>query len=101
VGLRTIAIPAASEIHLKWRGREIDANSMMVVPKGAELASVSGCDFRVDSCSFPEELLETVCETLGVGSIDQLCGGAEEVRISPMAATTLRQELSGFFLVRW
>ncbi|TWT85024.1 transcriptional regulator EutR [Planctomycetes bacterium CA13] len=97
VGMRTIAIPAGSRIHLKWRGREIDANSIMVFPKGAELASVSGPDFHVYTCSFPEVLLAATCETLGVGSLDQLCGGAEAVRISSMAATTLRQELSGIF----
>ena len=96
-GMRTIAISAETELQLKWRGRQVDGNCMMVFPRGAGLSSVSGPDFHVYTCSFPEELLGAVSESLEIGSVDQLCGSAEAIKISPHEAAALRSELLEIF----
>ena len=96
-GMRTIAIPARKDIRLKWRGCHIDGDSMMVFPRGSELSSVSGPDFHVYTCSFPEELLGQVSETLGIGTLDRLCSGSGAIKIPPQHAAALRYSLHDVF----
>ena len=46
-GMRTVAIPAKPDLRIRWRGKSIDGQSLMVFPDGAEFSSVSGSDFHV------------------------------------------------------
>ena len=65
--LRTIAVPATPDLQLVWRGKQIDGNSLMLFPRGGEFASVSRPDFHVYTCSFPEPILDSVCQSLQLG----------------------------------
>lgn len=89
-GLRTVAIPAKPNLRLQWRGKSIDGQSLMVFPLGSELSSVSGSDFHVYTCSFPEELLSQVGETLKIGGLDDVGGEAEAIRIGSSAMVKLQ-----------
>jgi AraC-like DNA-binding protein len=93
-GLRTVGIPARRDLRLKWRGKLVDGESLMLFPLGSELSSVSGPDFHVYTCSFPVELLSAVGETLKVGCIDELSGGADAIRVNAKAVDHLRSCLS-------
>lgn len=90
-GLRTIAIPANPNLQFEWRGKTVDGQSLMVFPRDSELASVSGPDFHVYTCSLPEELLAAVGEELQTGDIDQVCAGMEAIRVNPTAMNGLRK----------
>jgi AraC-like DNA-binding protein len=89
-GTRTIAIPANRDLQLEWRGKRIDGSSLMIFPRGSELSSVSGPDFHVYTCSFPEELLAAAGETLELGWLDEVSGGADAIRAEPVALRELR-----------
>lgn len=89
-GMRTIAVPAGPNLRLQWRGKSIDGQSLMVFPKGAELSSVSGSDFHVYTCSFPNELLSLVGENLKAGDIDEVGGGLDAIRVESSAIEELR-----------
>ena len=90
VGMRTVAVPANPDLRLQWRGKLIDGQSLMVFPLGSELSSVSGPDFHVYTCSFPEELLSRVGETLKVGGVDEIGSGVEALRVGSSAMTKLQ-----------
>ena len=89
-GMRTVAVPANTDLRLKWRGKLIDGQSLMVFPLGSELSSVSGPDFHVYTCSFPEELLSSVGEALKIGGIDEVSGGVEAIRVGSSAIMKLQ-----------
>lgn len=93
-GMRTVAVPACREMRLEWRGKTVDSESLMVFPIGAELSSVSGSDFHVYTCSFPEELLSAAGEALEVGDFDELSSGVEAIRVGAAAIDNLRRCLS-------
>jgi AraC-like DNA-binding protein len=88
--MRTIAVPASPDLRLQWRGKSIDGQSLMVFPIGAELSSVSGPDFHIYTCSFPEDLLSCVGENLKVGDIDEVTGGIDAIRVESSAIEELR-----------
>ncbi|TWU13389.1 transcriptional regulator EutR [Symmachiella macrocystis] len=93
-GMRTVAVPACPEMRLEWRGKEVDSESLMLFPIGAELSSVSGPDFHVYTCSFPDQLLSVVGEALEVGSFDELSAGVDAIRVGAAAIDNLRRCLS-------
>ena len=66
----------------------------MLFPLGSELSSVSGCDFHIYTCSFPDELLSIVGEAAGVGGVDDLSGGVDAVRVGAAAIDKIRRCLS-------
>lgn len=90
VGMRTIAVPASPDLRLKWRGKLIDGQSLMVFPLGSELSSVSGPDFHVYTCSFPEELLSSAGEALEIGDVDEVSCGAEAISVGSSAIKKLQ-----------
>ena len=91
VGLRTVAVPANPDFRCEWRGHSIDGQSLMIFPRGSELSSISAPGFHAYACSFPEELLSAVGESLEVGGMDELCGGAEAIRIEAATASKLSE----------
>lgn len=93
LGMRTVAIAAFPGLRFNWRGKLIDGQSVMVFPRGAELSSVSGPDFQIYTCSFPEELLSSVGEVLQLGDMEAVCGGVEAIRIGTSAMSRLRHGL--------
>ena len=90
-GKRTIAVPVDRATRFVWRGKAINGESLMLFPRGAELASVSGPDFHVYTCSFPEPLLDTACEMFGVGKLDSLANNADALRCSSAALDSVRR----------
>ena len=88
--LRTIAVPATPDLQLVWRGKQIDGNSLMLFPLDGELASVSRPGFHVYTCSFPERILDSVCESLQLGPSSNLCNAVEAIACDPMQMRTLR-----------
>jgi AraC-like DNA-binding protein len=93
-GMRTVAIPAHRDLRLEWRGKFVDGDSLMLFPLESELSSVSGPDFHVYTCSFPDELLSLLGEELEVGCIDDLAAGADAILVDPKAIDRLRTCLS-------
>ena len=93
LGMRTIAIPANRDLRLQWRGKSIDGQSLMVFPEGAEFSSVSGSDFHVYTCSFPNELISTIGESLKVGDLDNVGDGIDAFRVERSAVERLRRRL--------
>lgn len=95
LGMRTVAVPACPSIRFKWRGHQIDGQSLMVFPRDGELSSVSRPDFHVYTCSFPEALLGPLGETFGVGDPSKAFGDAEAVRVEPSVMESVRRSLRG------
>lgn len=93
LGMRTIGVPAHPNLRLTWRGQSIDGECVLVFPRGSELSSVSGPDFHIYTCSFPEEMLSAVGDALTVGDIDAVCSGREAIRIGPSAMESMRGRL--------
>jgi AraC family ethanolamine operon transcriptional activator len=93
-GMRTIGIPARRDLSFEWRGKLVDGESLMLFPLGSELSSVSGPDFHVYTCSFPVEFLSGIGETLKLGGIDELSGGADAVRVDTTAVDHVRSCLA-------
>jgi AraC-like DNA-binding protein len=94
VGMRTIAVPARRDLRLEWRGKLVDGDSLMVFPRGSELSSVSGPEFHVYTCSFPDELLSGVGDSFGAGDVDDLLTGIDAIRVGAAAVGNLRRYLS-------
>jgi AraC family ethanolamine operon transcriptional activator len=92
--LRTIAVPATPNLQLVWRGKQIDGNSLMLFPRGGELASVSQPDFHVYTCSFPETVLDAACDSLQLGSCSELCSPVEAIACDPVRMRALRSCLA-------
>lgn len=90
-GLRTIGVPANPTTRFRWRGKPVTGNEIVVFPRGAELESVSNTDFHVYTCSFSEDLLAEVAHSIGVGSLDELCGPIEVFRCKPGELDSLRR----------
>ena len=88
--MRTIAILANPDFQLRWRGKLIDGQSLMVFPDGAEFSSVSGAGFHVYTCSFPKEMLSTVGESMKVGDVDEVVDGIDAFRVEQSAVEKLR-----------
>lgn len=95
VGMRTIAVPACPDMQLEWRGKAVDGTCLMVFPKGAELASISGPDFHVYTCTMPESLLAAAGDALAIGGITDVAGAAEAIPVATTAVQRLRNLLSG------
>lgn len=92
-GLRTIAIPATPHQRLKWRGSEVSGSDLMIFPPGAELDSVSDERFHVYTCSFPEELLASICDQSRIAQLTTLQNGREVIRCSQKSVSLMQQLL--------
>ncbi len=94
IGLRTIAVPAKQNVHFLWRGKQVSGNDLMIFPRGAELAATSNSEFHVYTCSFPEELLATTSDAIGLVELDDLRKGATVMRCEASAIESVRKCLS-------
>lgn len=92
--LRTIAVPAAADVQFIWRGHQIDGNSLMLFPRGGELASVSRPDFHVYTCSFPEPILDAIGESLQLGAFRNICKDVEAITCDARQMQALRNTLA-------
>lgn len=92
-GFRTICVPATADVQFIWRGKRINGNQLIIFPYGSELSSVSNPDFHIYTCSFSEDLLAGVFNTLYVDGIDDLCQKSEVFHCSPEAMELVRQSL--------
>lgn len=92
-GMRTIAVPGNPDTGFVWRNQQIDGNSLMLFPPGAELSSVSGPDFHVYTCSFPEHLLAAAGEEFDMDGGSDPSRTMEAVQCRPETMTALRRRL--------
>ena len=90
-GLRTIVVPAKRNVHFSWRGQQVSGNDLMIFPRGAELAATSNLDFHVYTCSFPEELLATISDAIGLVAVDDLREDASVMRCRASAMESVRK----------
>jgi AraC-like DNA-binding protein len=65
-GTWTFAVPEEGLRRLWWRGRDVDAGSVLVFPVGGELRSFSGPDFEIHTISVSQEAVARSCERLGL-----------------------------------
>ena len=89
--LRTIGVPARRNVRFSWRGQKVYGQDLVIFPRGADLTSVSGPDFHVYTCSFPEDLLAKMADSLGAGELDDLRGDASVVRCVDSAISSVRR----------
>jgi AraC family ethanolamine operon transcriptional activator len=61
-GCLTFGVPEARMRRLWWRGRDVDAGTVLVFPVGCELSSFSGPDFEIHTISLTGEGVAGVCE---------------------------------------
>lgn len=92
-GMRTIAVPGSAGIDWKWRGVHVDGQSLMIFPRGAELDATSDSRFHVFTCSFPESLLASAAEALGIEGFESLAGGHDVVKATATHMAKLRHTL--------
>ena len=91
--MRTIGVPASRGVGFSWRGQRVTSQDVVVFPLGADLSSVSTPDFHVYTCSFPEELLAGVSESLSAGGLDELRRDATVLRCPAPALESVRRRL--------
>lgn len=61
-GKLTFGVLGKGVRHLWWRGRDVDAGTVLVFPIGGELRSFSGPDFEVYTISVGEDCVASLCE---------------------------------------
>jgi AraC-like DNA-binding protein len=61
-GCLTFAVPEKRLRRLWWRGRDVDAATVLVFPLGCELSSLSGPDFEIHTISLSWDTVTGVCE---------------------------------------
>ena len=93
-GLRTIAIPASKNVKFAWQGIPVTDQDLVIFPCGSELDATSNPDFHVYTCSFTEELLANISESLDIGELDDLHQSANVIRCRVSAIDSLRKCLS-------
>ena len=91
--LRSIAIPANSDLSLFWRGYHVSGNDLMIFPPSGELESISEEDFEVYILSIPEDYLAEISQILGLSNWRRLLNGAEVVTCQKKHINTLRTAL--------
>ena len=89
-GLRTIVVPSNPKVEFVWRGNRVSGDDLMIFPTGAELEATSNLDFHVYTCSFPEELLASICDAANLPQLDALRGDASVMRCRSDAIESVR-----------
>ena len=84
-GLRTVVVPAVSDLEFEWRGAPVNGNSLMIFRNGSELEAVSRSNLHVFTCSFRESLLANVAHSLGVRDLDELNGEVVQCQTTNMS----------------
>ena len=92
-GMRTLVVPGDARVKFQWRGSRIDGNSLMIFPRGAELAALSDRGFHVYTCSFPETLLGELAGSLEVPSLGPRRPSADVVKCDGKRIASLRNLL--------
>ena len=90
-GLLTVAIPAAGDIDLVWRGRTISRDSVLVHQPSSELESISGADFDIFLVSVSMDSLEQAFERLGKTDSRRLVARLEIAQVEPLVLERLRR----------
>lgn len=90
-GFRTFGIPAQGRVHLRWRGRECDGDSLMLFPRGGELDSVSEAGFQVYTLSVSEAALQQATQRRELPGIDDLFGESRLITPPTHVLSSLRR----------
>ena len=94
-GFRTFSIPGSDILDLRWRGKDVSSDELLLFPKADALDSVSNPGFHVFAFSVSENSLEKAAERRGVDSVDSLFPGSEVVRPNRDAMLGLRSKALG------
>ena len=92
-GMRSFVVPAGTNVHFKWRGKDIGANDLLAFPRNGELYAISNSAFHVYTISLPEELLEAAARAADVPRFCEILR-RERVSCSPAILNPIRQRLS-------
>ncbi|MGI9243449.1 MAG: helix-turn-helix domain-containing protein [Verrucomicrobiales bacterium] len=89
-GYRTFGIPASGNLSMRWRGKDLCSENLMLFPTGAELDCVSDPGFNAIGLSISEPTLEEAAERRGVASVDELFPDGDTVWCAPAPRRRLR-----------
>jgi AraC family ethanolamine operon transcriptional activator len=71
-GYRTFGFAASQNLELRWRGKTVGPDSLMLFPPGCELESISRPGFHVFAFSVLERVLEANAARRGFDSVEDL-----------------------------
>ncbi|MCF6312530.1 MAG: helix-turn-helix domain-containing protein [Verrucomicrobiales bacterium] len=71
-GFRTFGIPADRALNLRWRGKPVGSDNLLLFPRGDQLDSVSNPGFHVFAFSVSEQRLTQSVDRRGLSSINEL-----------------------------
>lgn len=71
-GFRTFGIPADHALDLRWRGKHVSSDHLMLFPPGHQLDSVSKPGFHTFAFSISDRRLQQAAKRRGLCSIDEL-----------------------------
>jgi AraC family ethanolamine operon transcriptional activator len=95
-GYITFVVPLNPAMKLKWRGKNVTGNDMLLFPLNGELESGSDHHFEVFTISISETKFATLAEKMGFSNPAILQKGAETRRLAPRQLAELRRSLFGF-----
>ena len=90
-GYRTFGIPANEALSLRWRGKNVGPENLLLFPRGSQLDSVSNPGFHVFAFSVSERALEQAAERRGLSSVDELFPCTDLVKCSRSKLLYLRE----------
>lgn len=91
LGYRTVAIPADDLLDIRWRGKRVHSDHLLIFPQGAELDSVSNPGFSVFAFSISETRLSEAAHQRGLSSIDALFPRTDVIKCPRPTALALRR----------
>jgi AraC family ethanolamine operon transcriptional activator len=71
-GFRTFAIPAGDSLDLRWRGKQVESDCIMLFPAERELKSVSAPGFDMFVISISEGVLMASAGRRGLASVEEM-----------------------------
>lgn len=89
-GFRTFAYASGQDLDLKWRGKNLGSDQLMIFPPGEGLESVSMPGFDVFVLSVSEWLLDQFAEGKGLDSVDQLFPSDDLISLDAQKRRELR-----------
>jgi len=96
-GLRTIAVPARSDMRMFWRGRQVTGRQVLVYPRGSEIDVISMPGFEMYVLSFSPAVLDAAGRAAGVKNIQRVLDTSDAVTVDPIRLRALRTQLAAWF----
>jgi len=97
-GLRTFAFLEERTVGVRWCGRPVTPQSILVFKPNGEFEATSAPGFSVYTMSFPEESLQRLCDEAGLPGIEELLGETEKTPVCEAhSVERLRESLRDLF----